>query len=91
LSRIIQNNNVGTDDESEFSDQMNQDTEDSRLFCSSFHILGLEPLEPALGNQDMRDEGVQLVHGVFILVSQASKTNTHPELKTVLTKSLNLH
>ena len=49
------------------------------LFCRSLNILSLKSLESSLGDLDMGDQGVQLVHGVFVLVPETSKTDSHPE------------
>jgi hypothetical protein len=50
--------------------------------CSSLFrgldILSLEALEAALGHGDVRDEGVQLVHRVFVLVAHARQADAHP-------------
>ena len=39
----------------------------------------MKTLESPLGDLDVGDQGVQLVHGVFILVPEAGKTDPHPE------------
>ena len=47
--------------------------------CRGFHILGLEPLEAALGDLDVGDEGVELVDAVLVLVPEPGETDPHPE------------
>jgi len=42
----------------------------------------LKTLESALGDVDVRDQGIQLVHGVLVLISQTGKTDAHPEGNT---------
>merc|ERR1719411_1785077 len=49
------------------------------LFRTGLNIFSLKSLESSLGDLDVGDQGVQLVHGVFILVPQTSKTDSHPE------------
>ena len=52
------------------------------LDCSlsrGFHILGLEPLEAALGDLDVGDEGVELVDAVLVLVPEPGEADPHPE------------
>ena len=46
---------------------------------SSFHVFSLETLEATLGNVDIGDQGVELVHAVLVLVTETSKTNAHTE------------
>merc|ERR1719242_28413 len=45
----------------------------------SLNVLGLEALEATLGDGDVGDKGVQLVHRVFVLVTEPSKPDPHPE------------
>ena len=42
-------------------------------------VLGLESLEAVLGYVDMGDESVQLVYGVFILVTHTGQPHAHSE------------
>ena len=45
------------------------------LFCGD--VLSLKSLEGC--NADVSDQGVELVHAVFVLVAETSKTNSHTE------------
>ncbi len=47
------------------------------LIRRGFNILRLQPLEG--GDVDVCDEGVQLVHGVLILITKSSKSNADTE------------
>ena len=49
------------------------------LLRIGIYVLGLEPLEAALGDLDVGDEGVQLVDAVLVLVPQPGEADAHAE------------
>ena len=45
----------------------------------SFNVLSLKTLEATLGDVDIGDEGVELVHRVLVLVPQPGEADAHAE------------
>ena len=45
----------------------------------SFNVLSLKTLEATLGDVDVGYEGVELVHGVLVLVPQPRQADAHAE------------
>ena len=54
-------------------------TKSDNLIAGGLNILRLQTLEPSICDEDMRDQGVQLVDRVHIFVTEPGKTDPHPE------------
>ena len=50
------------------------------LIVRGLNILRLETLEPPLDDEDVSDQGVQLVDRVLVLIAYPGKADPHPEV-----------